>query len=235
MIQANEQWLDIEGCEGMYQISSFGNVKSLARGNRKEKLLKKCTDRKGYLFVCLYKENKATVCKVHQLVAVAFLNHTPNGMANVVDHIDNNKLNNNVSNLQIISNRRNIIKSRVNQNGYVGVYTQGSKWQAAILVDGKKHSLGYFDSPEKAAERYQEALYNVESLLKSELLEYLKSCIRVNTSKYRGVSFNKNCKKWEVCLYDKFRKKIYLGRFHSEEEAFQRLVEYNNNLKQIKI
>ncbi len=231
MIQSIEEWVDIKGYEGLYRISSFGNVKSLARGDKKEKLLKKCTDRKGYLFVCLYRNKKRAACKVHQLVAIAFLNHTPNGMINVVDHIDNDKLNNNVSNLQIISNRRNTIKNKFNQNGYVGVYAQGAKWQAAIQVDGKKHSLGYFDSLEKAAERYQEALHNVESLLKSELLEYLKSCIRVNTSKYKGVSLNKDCKKWEACVYGEFRKKIYLGRFSSEEEAYQKVVEYNNNLK----
>lgn len=109
-----EQWKDIEGFEGYYQISNLGNVRSLDRyviANKSGgiKLLKgkimKLTRSKGredtkswYLVVNLRKCGKNKVCTVHRLVAEAFL---PNPQQlPVINHIDGNKENNHVSNLE---------------------------------------------------------------------------------------------------------------------------------------
>ena len=59
-----EIWKDIKGYEGLYKISSYGNVKSLITN----KLLKKCNDGSGYLIVQLYKNKKSKCCRIHQLV-----------------------------------------------------------------------------------------------------------------------------------------------------------------------
>ena len=103
-----ETWVPVKGFEGLYEVSSFGNVKSCAKvvydrrtGTRikNEKLLKCTQDSAGYTKVTLYKgtEHKE-VWKVHRLVATNFCKK-PNG-CDVVNHIDNNKINNHWSNLE---------------------------------------------------------------------------------------------------------------------------------------
>ena len=97
---------------------------------------------------------------MHQIVAIAFLNHTPNGLKAVVDHIDNNPLNNELGNLQIITHRKNLSKDKKGSSKYTGVcwYESRKKWIAGIRVNGKKKHLGYFTNEEEAAEAYQKAL-----------------------------------------------------------------------------
>lgn len=168
-----EIWKDIKGYED-YEVSNLGRVKSLARiittvkGSRthKEKILKPAsTGNKNlnnkHLAVCLTKNGKAKTKKVHQLVAIAFLNHKPNGHKLVVDHIDNNPLNNKLGNLQIITNRENTSKDKKNGTSeYIGVSWNKSsnKWQSSISINSKPKHLGYFKDETKAAESYQNAL-----------------------------------------------------------------------------
>lgn len=105
-----ELWVDINGFEGLYQVSNKGNIKSLSRYDeylrcgkltrrpRKEKLLKFKIDKYGYFTVCLRKDNKNHYFTVHRLVANNFLLNPESKPT--VNHIDGDKLNNNVSNLE---------------------------------------------------------------------------------------------------------------------------------------
>jgi len=111
----NEKWKDIEGYEGYYQVSNYGNVKSLERikrgkGNAKiklnEKLLVQRLDYCGYLVVHLCKEGKVKTFKVHRLVAQAFISNPFN--KETVNHIDELKTNNNVENLEWMTFLENI-------------------------------------------------------------------------------------------------------------------------------
>jgi hypothetical protein len=104
-----EEWRDIEGYEGLYQVSNEGRVKSLARvilrsnGRQQhvnEKILKYGKDNGGYYQVCIQKDGSKQSCKVHKLVANAFIPN-PNGY-NVVHHKDHNRQNNFVENLEWI-------------------------------------------------------------------------------------------------------------------------------------
>lgn len=107
-----EIWKAIPGYEGNYEVSSFGGVKSLVRkGRPNEKTLKPSLDGKGYLKVNLFKSKRGKTHKIHVLVAMAFLNHTPCGMTLVVDHKDENRGNNNRGNLQLITSGLNVSKS----------------------------------------------------------------------------------------------------------------------------
>jgi hypothetical protein len=92
-----EIWKDINGFDGLYQISNFGNVKSINFNNTKtEKLMKLSIDRYGYNYVSFTKFNKKL--KVHRLVALTFIPNPENKIT--VNHIDENKLNNHVDNLE---------------------------------------------------------------------------------------------------------------------------------------
>ena len=101
-----EEWRDIEGYEGLYQVSNLGRVKSLARvvmrsdgkpNTVNEKILKDGIT-KGYCAVVLCKDRKKKMYKVHRLVAMAFLSN-PHNLPEV-NHKDENKKNNRVDNLE---------------------------------------------------------------------------------------------------------------------------------------
>lgn len=114
-----EIWKDIPGYEGYYEVSTEGNVRSVDRiincpwGNvykAKGKPKAICKDKYGYLHVCLSKEGKKSYPPLHRLVALAFIPN-PYGKP-CVDHIDGEKTNNKVGNLQwctIKENNRNPI------------------------------------------------------------------------------------------------------------------------------
>lgn len=102
-----EIWKDVKDFEGLYQISNTGKVRSLKRNNTNGKILKSAFNYKGYEVVYFSKNNKKYVRKIHRLVAESFipnLNHKEQ-----VNHIDGNKANNNVDNLEWCTCRENII------------------------------------------------------------------------------------------------------------------------------
>ena len=164
-----EIFKDIQGFEGLYQVSNLGRVKSLARKSLigrvlKERILKPSVIGRGYLSVCLRKEGKNHVKNVHQLMAIAFLGHTPNGNKIVVDHRNNDKTNNKLSNLQLISHRENVSKDKKGcSSKYTGVNwsKRANKWRANIIIKGKQEHLGYFNDELEAAKAYQNALKNI--------------------------------------------------------------------------
>ena len=91
-----EEWRPVKDYEGLYEVSSLGRVKSLWLG--KERILKLVANTNGYLRVQLYKDGKQQMKKVHRLVAEAFLEN-PLGLPQV-NHLDEVKTNNAVSNLE---------------------------------------------------------------------------------------------------------------------------------------
>ena len=102
-----EEWRDIEGYEGLYQVSNLGNVKSLDRyipySNGKlvfykGKILKPILDKYGYNTVNLHKFINREQKKVHRLVAEAFISNPDN--LPLINHKDENKENNCVDNLE---------------------------------------------------------------------------------------------------------------------------------------
>lgn len=95
-----EEWKDIKGYEGIYQISNKGRVKSLGNNKtRKEKILKPKPANNGYIRVYLCRKGeKPKPFLVHRLVAEHFILNPDN--LPVVNHKDENKLNNNVENLE---------------------------------------------------------------------------------------------------------------------------------------
>jgi hypothetical protein len=167
-----EIWKDIPNYESLYQVSNFGNVKSLERyvkgkvENRLQKetiLSKRLVGGKGnqYYSVTLCNNKDRKQIKVSVLVAMAFLNHIPNGYIGLtVDHIDNNPLNNNINNLQVITKRENSSKDRKGISKYTGVTfnKKSNKWRSQIWINGKNKTLGSFNDELEAHRAYQKEL-----------------------------------------------------------------------------
>lgn len=109
-----EQWKDIEGFEGLYQVSNKGRVKSLGNNKlRKEKILKGGKGTCGHLLVHLCKDGKQAHKYIHRLVAQAFLPNPQN--LPEVNHKDENPSNNQVSNLEWCDCKYNINYGTRNQ------------------------------------------------------------------------------------------------------------------------
>ena len=97
-----EEMIDIENYEGLYAITRDGKVWSY----KSNKFLKPILTRNGYCQVNLYKDGKIKREYIHRLVAFAFLDN-PNNLSDV-NHIDEDKTNNNVNNLEWLSHKDNI-------------------------------------------------------------------------------------------------------------------------------
>jgi len=154
-----EIWKDVIGYEGLYEVSNLGRVKSLKCN--KEKILSPVINKKGYWQCRLYKNKIATTKLVHQLLAQSFLNHIPNGNIYVVDHINDNKLDNRLDNLQVLTNRENCYKTQGKYSSkYKGVcwHKLAEKWVAQIKINGKLKHLGYFVNEQEASQAYQNSL-----------------------------------------------------------------------------
>ena len=101
-----EIWRDIEGFEGLYQVSNFGRIKRVTTG----KILKGDKNNDGYLRVKLYKNNTKSNKSIHRLVAEAFIPNPENKPQ--VNHINedktNNSLDNSLDNLEWMTAKENI-------------------------------------------------------------------------------------------------------------------------------
>jgi hypothetical protein len=150
-----EIWKNIPTFEGEYQVSNMGNVKSL-RFN-KVKILKQGIQTQGYCIVDL----KGKSFRVHSLVIWAFKGVAPTGKVSdfVIDHIDDNKTNNKLENLNIVSHRENITKN-TNPTG-ARLDKRTNNWLCKIKINNKVHYLGSFKTKEEAEIRYKKELNNL--------------------------------------------------------------------------
>lgn len=109
-----EEWRDVVGYEGLYQVSNLGHVKGVARTIRRgnhtvtvpERVLNQNDNTNGYLRVNLSKDNRVKQSFVHRLVAEAFVDN-PNEFR-YIDHLDSDRHNNNAENLAWCTQSENI-------------------------------------------------------------------------------------------------------------------------------
>jgi len=156
-----EIYKDINGYEGLYQISNLGNVKSLRFSTRHPQGCIMKQDFNKHTGYCMIKLNKDKIRKgysIHSLVANAFIENPDN--KKYIDHINKKKKNNNSTNLRWLTNSencRNITKRKTNKSGYRGVSwcKINNKWKVQINIGGTKKHLGLFDNVEDASECYE--------------------------------------------------------------------------------
>jgi hypothetical protein len=156
-----EVWKDIPNYEGVYQVSDLGRVKSIKSG--KDKILKPIL-LNGYYAVGLCKRGYQVKTRIHQLVAIAFLSHIPQGMKLVVDHINNNPLDNRVKNLQLITQKENLSKDRIKKYSFncsCYLFKPLKKWIVKVQVNGKIKILKVFTNEFEAYRFYKNELKKI--------------------------------------------------------------------------
>ena len=161
-METKEIWIKIVDFPD-YSISSFGRVKSFKNyAKLKERILKPQISKKGYLRVILWKDGIVKVKEIHSLMIV-FFNSNQFSKGYVIDHIDGNRKNNNLSNLRIVTHRENTsvcVRNRKNKSSkYVGVYFDAygkakNKWRARAQINGINYNLGRFYTEAEAFESY---------------------------------------------------------------------------------
>lgn len=203
----NEEWRDVVGYEGLYRVSDRGRVFSV-KNNR---VLKPGVFGNSYLNVALYKDTKRKTKRIHSLVAHSFLDsdYLANGL--VVNHINFDKQNNNLYNLEIITQRENVSKRNIlGSSKYTGVCRIRDKWRAAIVLNKKSICLGLFMSEIEASRCYQSALLCVKEGRVQDIIGNIRST--------KGYYFYKRTNKWKAQIW-LFGKLKHLGYFNTEEEA----------------
>lgn len=236
-----EEFRDIVGYEGLYQVSNLGNVKSLPReikGNNnirlsKERILKACINKgrsggyERYILVDSngYKKNYSG----HYLVVTNFIGNVDYEKNMVIDHIDGDKLNNHVNNLRIVTTRENTtICFRKNKHEmktkYIGVTKCKNHFIGKIYIKEEECQiyLGQYKTAEEANDIYNEALNNYLNgdwdIFYNELLLKIKRS-KNKTSIYKGVYWNKILNKWRVEKSIN-NKRYNVGCYTDELEAY---------------
>lgn len=115
---------------------------------------------RGYIYIRINIKNIGSKkVYVHQLMALAFLNHNIDKFKIVVDHIDSNKQNNHIDNLRLLTNRENSSREVVGKSGLpCGVRKSGNKYTAYIRIGNTRPCLGLFNTIEEASQAYQNKL-----------------------------------------------------------------------------
>lgn len=143
-----EIWKNVNGTDGFIEVSNFGRVRSLLRGE--PYILKQQKDEKGYLRVTVNIYGNKITYKVHRLVAIAFIENINN--LPQVNHIDGNKENNTAENLEWINNKDNIhhaINSGLWEKVFLGSKKENERRKKKVIAYSDNNKI-VFDSVAEA-------------------------------------------------------------------------------------
>jgi hypothetical protein len=163
-----EDWQVVSGYPN-YSVSNFGSIRNDTTG----RILKPYLRGRGYLSVKL----SGKCFLVHRLVGLNFIPNENNYTQ--IDHIDRNKLNNNLSNLRWVTNsfnsrNRNKRVNQITTSKYKGVnfYKAKNKWVVGIRINGKRTHLGYFENENEAGIAYNNYIIenNLDGFVLNEIL-----------------------------------------------------------------
>lgn len=157
-----EDWRPVVGWEGLYDVSSYGRVRSARTlgPTRYGKILKLFHNQDGYPSVHLCQHSKYVTRRVGRLVGEAFL---PNFRTDLeIDHIDGNRANDCLTNLRMVTSGQNTInrgKQKNNTTGAIGVHFHKrlGRYTVAIGIDKVQIHLGCFDDLIDAKAAYDAA------------------------------------------------------------------------------
>lgn len=158
-----------------YKISNLGRVKTLKR--RTQQLMTQMVKPNKYLCINLMRECKMYQFTIHRLVALTFIPN-PNNLP-CVNHIDGDRQNNNVTNLEWVSSRRNVTHYHENNTDkktvdIVGVHNYNGAFVVSFGIGKLSLNLGSYVTKEQAGEVYQTAITLLEKGGVEGVLAYKK-------------------------------------------------------------
>lgn len=203
IIQTTMRLKNVIGYEGIYAVSDEGSVFNLKKGGEIKQ-----TVTKGYCRVML----QGKMFFVHRIVFEAFHGKLVDGL--VIDHIDGNPLNNNVSNLRQITSRDNVSvgyrrkKNHKERPTGVSYFENIKKYGAYIQIEKEKFHLGVFDTMEDASMAYKFARDNwmqngIKPTKKDTSKKYCKECQQIKPREDFYIKSNG----WASCLCKECTKK----------------------------
>lgn len=231
-----DKFFDIPNYEGFYKINEDGIVISAERDFIKrngiryykpEAEIKSHKLKNGYFVVDLYCNDKRKTLYIHRILCEIFKNLDTKSNF-VINHIDNNRANNDLQNLEVVNQRYNAsCHQYLDENkssNYVGVCFDicNKKWKSCINYCGKSYHLGSFIFEENARKAYLMALKRINN--NEEPKRYINFKDNV-----RDIPFCKRTKKWRPAVWYN-SKNIYMGRYINKEDA---LIAYENKFKEI--
>jgi len=151
----SKKFVRLEGSD--YAINEFGEVKNLKTRNVLKPFL--ISD---YPAVNITVNGKRKTCYVHHLCSEIFLGHVAKRGLMTINHIDHDKTNNRLDNLEVISHRRNTALSYIHKNrelptGVTKTAIGKRRYKSQICYKGENRYLGCYMTAEEAAAVYQEA------------------------------------------------------------------------------
>ena len=162
-----EIWKDIEGYEGLYQVSNLGRVKYLPKYNTKKEGIMAYTIRSGYRNLILRKNGKRKSKQIHRLVAQAFISNPENKP--FVNHKDFNRQNNIVENLEWVTQKENVhwsinnMKKRkkcsYSKTGEKYIYLKNNRYR--VCIDKKEYKS--YSSLQEAIKVRDMILYEINN------------------------------------------------------------------------
>ncbi len=156
-----EIWKDVVGCNGFYQVSSLGKVNSMDYKRMGVENMLSPFINSNYLTLNLFKLGKLKNRNIYSLVAEAFIDKDYKKKRLVVNHINFNKEDNRLKNLEVVTIRENSNQKHIKSSSiYTGISfcKNRNKWISAIKLNGNKKYLGFFDCEKEASEYYKAAL-----------------------------------------------------------------------------
>jgi len=230
MEQLIEIWKPIKNYEGLYEISNYGRVKSLAKSwiagfntirTKPTTVLREMINNHGYKQVILSGNGKRKTIKISLLIWDHFGDKPRNGRKLQVDHIDNIKTHDWIWNLQLLSQVDNLIKYHKAQtytSKYIGVIFRDDmqKWIAEIQLEKKKYHLGSFDTEILAYKEHKRALIEFN---KTGNVTINTPAMKIKSSKHKGIDWSKDRRKWRARIYYDNKSK-HIGYFINETDAY---------------
>ncbi len=155
-----EIWVPALGFESTHEVSNLGKIRNISKYNNRIITQRKTND--GYFYVEICVNYKRGTKKVHRIVAESFHGMQIN---KCVNHIDGNKENNYINNLEWVSTRENmahrsLMKKKTSKYTNITWDKKKLKWRAQVYIDGKQIYIGLYENEDEAYQKLCLFLYD---------------------------------------------------------------------------